>query len=104
MSNALESRPSSTLCTALPRGLKPSSSAISPLDFELSAKESQDSHPRKTWVKRDSLEPLHQILHLISESIERDELETLVESIADSLGQDAFGRLAVALIQRARRD
>jgi len=47
------------------------------------------------------LEPLHQILHLISESIERDELETLVESIADSLGQDAFGRLAVALIQRA---
>jgi len=44
------------------------------------------------------------ILHLISESIERDELETLVESIADSLGQDAFGRLAVALIQRARRD
>ncbi len=70
----------------------------------MSTSESLLENPAKHGKKGEDTERLHQCLHQISESIERDELETLVESIADSLGQDAFGRLADTLIQRAKRD
>ena len=83
-------------------------SLIGPAGFEPTTsttprKESADSHPRKTWVKRDSCEPLHQILHQISKLVEHGRLETLAEVLVDSLEPDSLERLANAISRRVAK-
>jgi len=53
----------------------------------------------KTRVKRDSPEPLHQIGRLI----ENFGPETLVDALAELLGEDGYERLADAISRRAAK-